>query len=72
MIERQDDFASTSIVIHNFSLLAWEKGIVAQDKRGTFFLVRQLLFVVLLGHSTRKGDHQANDLLTPVSTKTIG
>lgn len=27
LIERQDDFASTSIVIHNFSLLAWEKGI---------------------------------------------
>lgn len=24
LIERQDDFASTSIVIHNFSLLAWE------------------------------------------------
>ncbi|WGV60507.1 alpha/beta hydrolase-fold protein [Brevibacillus brevis] len=27
LITRQDDFASTSIVIHNFSLLAWEKGI---------------------------------------------
>lgn len=27
LIVRQDDYASTSIVIHNFSLLAWEKGI---------------------------------------------
>lgn len=27
LIVRQDDFASTSMIIHNFSLLAWEKGI---------------------------------------------